>query len=136
MAESRHCLTCGRRIRRWSESSLDAPGTVPHGARGECGTCYQLSRGGNAFQKYGLSRSDLAQMIVDQRGCCAACGLPFLGNGRMNVDHDHATGRVRGLLCSGCNSAEGHLLGDPERARRLAAYMEQQRLIAAEAEVA
>jgi hypothetical protein len=45
----------------------------------------------------------------------------------LHVDHDHITGRVRALLCSGCNTGIGHLQDDPDVLRRAADYIEQHR---------
>jgi hypothetical protein len=45
-----------------------------------------------------------------QRGVCALCMRPPVKN-RLAVDHDHETGRIRGLLCAPCNKALG-ILGD------------------------
>jgi hypothetical protein len=52
---------------------------------------------------------------------CAIC-LGFMK--RANVDHCHETGKRRGLLCSGCNTAIGKLKDDPEVLRRAADYIE------------
>lgn len=56
---------------------------------------------------YGLSLDDYEQLLQWQDGCCAICrGLnPSLY--RLAVDHDHETGKVRGLLCSACNTGIG-----------------------------
>lgn len=68
---------------------------------------------------YGLSRSDWDEMLISQSGRCAACGEPFRNaRGEPHVDHCHETGRVRGILCRGCNYAEGTLQGDPAPRRR------------------
>lgn len=48
-------------------------------------------------------------MLADQSGGCAICGKMDNGDGRfLYVDHCHATGKVRGLLCHNCNSGIGH----------------------------
>jgi hypothetical protein len=50
-------------------------------------------------------------MKEQQRGCCAICEKRLGRRGTYHIDHCHATGRVRGILCSGCNRAIG-MLGD------------------------
>ncbi len=80
-------------------------------------------------ERYDITPGQYDQMIVDQDGKCAACGgvlspIKRFDNESPAVDHDHITGRVRGILHHGCNTAEGLLL-TPARARALAAYMEQ-----------
>lgn len=75
--------------------------------------------------RYGLTPDDYQRLLDSQAGGCAICG-GMDERRRLNVDHDHATGEVRGLLCSGCNGARLGRLGDsPERADELAAYYEQ-----------
>lgn len=75
-------------------------------------------------KKYGLTLVQLEEMIASQSGRCASCG-DDLEVKRVHVDHDHATGQVRGVLCQRCNLAEGYLRGSPLRARRLAKYLER-----------
>jgi len=57
-------------------------------------------------RKYGLEVADYEAMLAAQNGLCALCGGPP-GKYRMAVDHCHQTGRVRGLLCNGCNRSLG-----------------------------
>ena len=70
-------------------------------------------------------------MFSEQEGVCAACGktethLNQYGVCRLAIDHNHATGVVRGLLCGRCNRALG-LLGDSiENLRGLLKYREAQ----------
>ena len=64
---------------------------------------------------YGLSKDDYAAMLARQGGVCAICGRsPAVQRRRLGVDHDHRTGRIRGLLCSGCNAGIAGLREDPE----------------------
>lgn len=49
--------------------------------------------------KYGLSYSDYKEFLIDQMGHCALCPE----SKKLQVDHDHQTGKVRGLLCINCN---------------------------------
>lgn len=72
---------------------------------------------------YGVSVDDYQRMYDDQRGCCAICFAPFAGKGC--IDHDHDTGRVRGLLCKPCNLAVGQMMDSPERLRSAADYLER-----------
>lgn len=75
-------------------------------------------------EKYGITHDDYDAMVSAQGGLCAACGGEQQhGWKRLCVDHDHATGRVRGLLCDYCNRAVGLLRDDASRAQRLADYL-------------
>ena len=59
--------------------------------------------------KYGLTISQVEDLLQNQNGCCSICKLPvgFGGPTGATVDHDHATGIVRGILCQQCNIALG-----------------------------
>jgi hypothetical protein len=59
-------------------------------------------------RKYGVTFSDYQRILVEQGGKCAICGRPEPANRMLDVDHDHATGDVRGLLCTSCNRVLGH----------------------------
>lgn len=78
---------------------------------------------------YDFSLADYEALIVAQGYRCAICGAERgtdRGH-RLFVDHDHATGRIRGLLCSKCNSAIGYFADSPKRLRKAAAYLENWR---------
>jgi hypothetical protein len=55
-------------------------------------------------KQLGVSDEDYAAMLEAQGGGCAICGAKPKTR-RLHVDHDHATGKVRGLLCHRCNRA-------------------------------
>jgi Recombination endonuclease VII len=54
------------------------------------------------LRRYGLTDAEYDGIWEDQGGVCAICGQPPTNN-LLAVDHDHVTGRVRGLLCAPCN---------------------------------
>lgn len=56
---------------------------------------------------YGLSLEDYENRLRAQGGVCAICGAASVGK-RFDVDHDHETGAVRGLLCTSCNNGLRH----------------------------
>lgn len=57
---------------------------------------------------FGISIEDYHDMLIYQGGVCAICAKDNNGTYKhFAVDHDHATGRVRGLLCSDCNTGLG-----------------------------
>lgn len=74
---------------------------------------------------YGLAESDYEEMLKAQNGVCKICGNEC-ARGRLSVDHDHHTGRVRGLLCRDCNVNNGIFNDDPNLLRRAAEYLEGQ----------
>lgn len=76
--------------------------------------------------KYGLSIDDLQAMVARQKGCCAICERTFDGTTvRVNIDHCHETGAVRGLLCNSCNHALGLMLDDPARLKAAGRYLDR-----------
>ena len=85
---------------------------------------YQARRFGWLLNReYKLTPEQYDKMLASQGGVCAACKRKCAAKSRLGVDHDHATGIVRGLLCGKCNSALG-LLGDSaERVQALADYI-------------
>lgn len=76
---------------------------------------------------YGVSREEYEAMFEAQGGCCAICGIhasDTTGRGkRLQVDHKHATGEVRALLCNMCNAGLGMFVDDPARLQRAIKYL-------------
>ena len=60
----------------------------------------------NRKTRYGLTTEQYEQLLVDQDSRCAICGEASL---KLQVDHCHTNGKVRGLLCPKCNTALGYL---------------------------
>ncbi len=64
--------------------------------------------------KYGITFAEYNEMLAKQNGCCAICGKSPSGFKRkFHVDHDHATGKIRGLLCVRCNFGLGYFEENP-----------------------
>ncbi len=79
--------------------------------------------------RLGVDAEAYAALLALQAGVCAICLQPetALLRGKpkaLAVDHDHATGQIRGLLCQRCNLAIGNLDDNADRARALAHYLE------------
>jgi len=67
----------------------------------------------NLKNNYKLSLKEFNQKLEEQNNCCAICGRNFSEFKKgAQVDHNHQTGKVRGLLCSPCNTAIGSLKAD------------------------
>lgn len=73
---------------------------------------------------YGISIQDWKVMLEKQEGLCAIC-CSVLDQGRnTHVDHDHATGMTRSLLCSLCNKGLGHFKDNAENLVLAAKYIQ------------
>lgn len=73
----------------------------------------RLYQANSKFGKYGITEDDYNDMFVSQNGKCGICGKHQTEiKAALHIDHNHKTGRVRGLLCSSCNFGIGHLQDD------------------------
>ena len=80
---------------------------------------------------YGITSDDYARFFEKQGGCCPVCGDGLdldatRGSERVCVEHNHETGRVRGLLHAICNILVGMSYENPERLHRAALWIEHQ----------
>lgn len=92
------------------------------------GCTYEKGREGSLQRNYGMTVADYTRMLDEQGGGCAICGAEPPTEGRqrhLHVDHDHATGQVRSLLCHNCNTSIGLLGESVERAFAVAEYLER-----------
>lgn len=89
----------------------------------------------NLKRKYGISKEQYLQMLSAQDGCCAICERPLISVFEVErpkpqaelvtrVDHDHATGKVRGLLCFSCNVGLGKFRDDKQLLLKAVRYLD------------
>jgi hypothetical protein len=89
----------------------------------------------NLKYRYGITEEDYEKLLVKQKHSCKICGhkpdkdqtqpdnCQTQPDKPLYVDHCHQTKAVRGLLCSKCNLALGHMNDDPTRLERAADYL-------------
>ncbi len=78
-----------------------------------------ISKGYSLKTNYGITLQEFDAMVAEQDGRCAICSTVA----PLNVDHNHLTGEVRGLLCRQCNTGIGSLKESAEIMRSAAAYL-------------
>jgi hypothetical protein len=79
-----------------------------------------------SMRKYGITREWFDEQMRVQGQACATCALPFDWDDKQtkpHIDHCHATGKVRGLLCNGCNTILGLVSDSAERLSKLTEYL-------------
>ena len=86
---------------------------------------YEKDRDAKLRAAYGISYGEYQLMLEAQQGACAICGTTSTGKRKaFHVDHCHHTGKVRGLLCSNCNTGIGGLRDDIGLLKRAIEYLE------------
>lgn len=85
----------------------------------------QKARAQQLRWRYGLRKHEFTEILASQGGRCAICRATAPGSRDWHVDHDHVSGRVRGLLCSPCNTFIGLAKEDPDVLRQAAQYLDE-----------
>ena len=89
--------------------------------------CRSCCRDYQLFHKFGLTRTKYNELLSKQDGCCAICGSTDSGSknkGQFSVDHCHTSEKVRGLLCTRCNTGLGSFQDNPEFLQSAISYLE------------
>lgn len=71
---------------------------------------------------YGITEEDYERMFKEQEGKCAICGLT--SKKKLNIDHCHISGKVRGLLCWNCNIGLGYFKDNLENLQNAIKYLQ------------
>lgn len=116
--------------------------TLPSGVKNMCKVCVKAymhewhkvrppmptmqSRDKHLRQRYGFDHAEYERLLMMQGGCCAICDTTEPGKGfrHFHIDHNHTSGRVRGLLCARCNQAVGLFKEDKKSIQRALSYLE------------
>ena len=88
---------------------------------GMCTSCALYGVDPSIGRRYGITAIEYLGMLISQHHRCAICQhiRP------LHIDHCHATGKVRGLVCITCNTVMGMYKDDPDRLRATADYIEE-----------
>lgn len=73
--------------------------------------------------RYGLSLEEYTKLVEKQEGRCAICHQ--VPKRSLQVDHDHRTNTIRGLLCVNCNRGLGYLMDNPDIIDAAAQYLRE-----------
>lgn len=92
----------------------------------------KLARNRKLKMQYGLTPEDLERMLRDQGNKCVICGRELFLHGSSagkrniaHVDHDHKTGKVRGLLCQECNIGLGKFMDNTDYLLSAISYLKK-----------
>ena len=108
------CVECVLKVRARSyKRALDAD---PVGTR-------LRRRRRHLLEEYGLSLEVYQKMLDKQGGKCAICGYKSPDK-PLSVDHDHANGKIRGLLCAWCNTTLGQVNDNVDTLRKMIKYVQ------------
>lgn len=105
----RHCRLCARYRKKFYRNKNKDAASIE-------------DRKSSLKKNYNISIEDYEMMALAQGGVCAVCKT-YPTRRRLDVDHNHKTGTIRGLLCEHCNKALGLLRDDPKLLLAAAAYI-------------
>ena len=93
----------------------------------DCKICgYQAKKISKHVLSHGITLEQYDALFISQGCGCAVCGgKGWTEKSRMPVDHDHETGKIRGILCDSCNTMLGLAKDNQDILRMLIAYLER-----------
>ncbi|SOD42351.1 endonuclease VII domain-containing protein [Nitrosovibrio sp. Nv4] len=122
------CIDCEKKIRgtvEYKEYSAKAQAEYREREKAKDKAAFRERERRYNLRRYGLTVDQYDALAAAQNGLCAICRKPP-ENGvgkKLHVDHDHATGVVRGLLCHGCNTGLGGFDEDASVLMKAARYL-------------
>ncbi|HWS47876.1 MAG TPA: endonuclease VII domain-containing protein, partial [Acidimicrobiia bacterium] len=118
------------RVKKWQQENADRLNAYRREYR-QRPERKRADRDAHLRRKYGIGIDEFEALLAAQGGGCAICGAPPPEHGSLHVDHDHATGAVRGLLCVSCNNALGAFRESHDVLRAAADYLDRDDELAA-----
>jgi hypothetical protein len=105
MRQPQYCASCQK---------LKSPDEFPNPDKYKpvCYLCGSYTTRRNRKRVYGINHDDVLILIQQSGEACMICKEPF-GKDQVCVDHDHVSGKIRGVLCRMCNTGLGHFKDDP-----------------------
>jgi len=76
-------------------------------------------------KRYGLTFESLGELRLSQKNLCPICDKELMTDRSTHIDHDHITGRVRGLLHAQCNRIVGYVENQKNKIDRALKYLEE-----------
>ena len=110
------------RVKRWQQENPERVNASQRARRAKP-EAKRRERAGHLMRKYGISLDQYDAMLEAQGGGCFICRRPPREDISLHVDHDHATGKVRGILCFCRNNALADFQEDPALLRKAASYV-------------
>lgn len=85
----------------------------------------RIARRTRTIKEYGISVDDYNLLLASQNGMCAICCGSASEKRTFHIDHDHITGKVRGILCHSCNTTIGFVNEDIGRLNKIIDYIKK-----------
>lgn len=116
----KHCKLCQRtKYKQWLQKNPEKYKKYQEQQKSKCKKDIRIRK----RWTYGLKEEEFDKLYAQQTGKCVGCRLEFKDD--INVDHNHQTGKIRGLLCSNCNSGLGMFKDDYKLLQKAIEYLKE-----------
>lgn len=119
------------RVKRWQQANPERVNATQRARRARPDVKFR-ARADHLMRKFGITIEQYDAMMAAQGGGCSLCGRPRREDSSLHVDHDHSTGKIRGILCFCCNNALADFQEDPALLAKAASYVTAHDLVVQE----
>lgn len=111
----KYCIECARKIKNEKER-----------LRGKAETSKEKDRINAKLRKYGITHEQELALLKAQNFECKICAKEVTYKGkRSHIDHDHVSGKIRGILCSSCNRGLGYFFDNVNLLKKAVTYLKE-----------